>query len=305
MRLKHIEEDFKVEEITDFCFKNIGKYACFSMIKKGWSTPKIINEVARRLRINSKTIGYAGNKDKKAVTKQYITFPIDSIGKVMDVENIRIKDVSFKFQGMLDERITLGSLKGNKFEVVVRQINNEREFNIDNLKNYFGEQRFGKNNMNMVVGMTLLKKDFKKSCELLNIEVDDGNYVNSLRLIDTRILRIYISAYQSILWNKVAEKINDIEKLEIVGFLTEFQNDSIKKLYEKFMRIDDIQLSDFMIKPLKEISAEGTMRNLYMPIKNFDYSWMDDEIFIGKKKCIFTFELNKGSYATTLIDLIF
>lgn len=305
MKVKYLEEDFKVGEIVDFDFKKEGRYACFLMTKKGWGTPKIVAEVARRLRINSKIIGYAGNKDKRAVTEQHITFPMDAIGNFSNVENIRIKDASFKFLGMLDERINLGDLKGNSFEIIVRHLDNEVEFNFDKLKNYFGEQRFGKDKSNVAVGIALLKKDFQKACELIGLEVNDGNYVNALKTIDARTLRIYACAYQSWLWNKVAEKINNVEKLEIVGFLTEFQNETVKKLYESFMEKDGIKLSDFMIKPLKEISVEGTMRNLFMNMEKFNYSWDNDELFLGKKKCVFSFELGKGSYATVVVDLLF
>ena len=49
----------------------------------------------------------------------------------------------FSFVGWSENRITLGDLKGNKFEIVVRGLENERDLQVENVKNFFGEQRFG------------------------------------------------------------------------------------------------------------------------------------------------------------------
>ena len=56
-------------------------------------------------------IGYAGTKDKHAVTYQYVTVPQQY--KLPE----RIGMSYFKFEGYLRDRITIGDLEGNNFEV--------------------------------------------------------------------------------------------------------------------------------------------------------------------------------------------
>ena len=304
MKFKYIEEDFKVKEDPCFELKSSGEFACFKLIKKNWNTPSVIETIAKKLRISTKSIGYAGNKDKFAITEQYITIPL-SESEVENVENLNLNGVSIKFVGWLTERITLGFLKGNKFKIVVRQCDNEKTFSFDKVKNLYGPQRFGVGNQNVEVGRALLKKNFELACKLLKLEVEDRNFVNILASLDARVLRIYISVYQSWLWNNVANRIENMDELEVFGFLTDCKDDNVAKYYEEILTKEGIKREDFLIKQLKKISMEGTKRKLYLDINNFSYIWESDEMFPGKNKCTLTFELGKGSYATVLIDYLF
>ena len=308
MKIKVVEEDFRVEEIASFDFKLFDEiegqtYGCFLLEKKRRNTPEVISEIARRLRIKMRSIGFAGNKDRIAITKQYISIPLDSEGEVSHVVGLELNEVSLSFKGWIGERITLGSLVGNKFEVIVRGLENEREIEVEKVKNFFGEQRFGTNNVN--VGRAFVKNDFEGACKLLGLEVVDRNFVNILRGLDARQLRFYVSAYQSWLWNQVAEKIDHVEDLELIGFLTEFESKSVSRLYDDLLLGEGITKENFMIKQLKEASLEGSKRKLFMDINKFSYQWDNDELLGGKKKCKLSFELNKGCYATVLANFIF
>lgn len=307
MKIKVVEEDFRVEEIASFDFKNFDEiegqtYGCFLLEKRRRNTPEVISEIARRLRIKMKSVGFGGNKDRMAVTKQFISIPLDT-EDVSSVTNLEIRGVSLRFMGWLDERITLGDLIGNKFEVIVRGLENEREINVGKIKNFFGEQRFGSNNVE--VGRALVKNNFEGACKLLELNVVDRNFVNTLREIEARQLRFYVSAYQSWLWNQIAEKVEDVCDLELLGFLTEFDNGVVSKLYEELLLKEGIVKEKFMIKQLKEASLEGSRRKLYLDVKGFSYLWGEDELLDGKKKCKLLFELDKGCYATVVVDFLF
>ncbi|MBT4577133.1 tRNA pseudouridine(13) synthase TruD [Candidatus Woesearchaeota archaeon] len=308
MKIKVVEEDFKVDEVANLNLKNFNEisgqpYGIFLLTKKGRNTPEIISEIARRLRIKTRFIGFAGNKDKKAVTKQYISIPLDSENEINQIIGFESKDVMFSFVGWSENRITLGDLKGNKFEIVVRGLENERDLQVENVKNFFGEQRFG--TINVEVGRAIVKKEFEKACNLLGLDVEGRNFVNSLRSLDARQLRFYVSAYQSWMWNQVAKKVNSVENVELLGFLTDFENKDVGKLYEGILSKEDIAKENFMIKQIKEASLEGTKRKLFMDVSNFSFVWGEDEILDNKKKCTLSFELNKGCYATVLVDFLF
>ena len=310
MKIKFYEEDFNVEEVplnVELHKKQEkeDEYAYFLLEKKGWDTPRLVDEVSRRLRINRKTIGYAGNKDKKAVTKQRISIPIYAVNSINDVERLDIKGCKLEFIGYSRERITLGDLKGNKFVITVRQLDGEKEINLGKIKNYFGEQRFGRDGINIILGRAIVKNDFLKACNLLGLKVKGNAPVTSLREVDSRVLRLYVNAYQSWMWNCVAKKVDNPDEIEVIGFLTEFKDKNVEMLYKEIMEKEGISQQNFLIKQFKEISNEGTIRKLYLNAKDFKTRWEDDDAFHGKKKCIITFELDKGCYATVVLNSLF
>ena len=310
MKIKVLEEDFKVCEVKRFELKDFDdiegkKYACFLMRKKGRNTLDVVLEVARRLRKRPKEIGFAGNKDKKAVTEQYVSVGLNSEAEVCKIESLEIENVSMKFVGWCDERINLGNLKGNKFEIVVRDLDCEKSLVVGRIKNLFGEQRFGVDSSNVEIGKSIVKRDFGRVCGLLGLEVDGKDFVNALRKKDLRELRLYVGAYQSWLWNKVAEKVDNAEVLEIVGFLSEFEDKIVKKVYGSILKEESVMKEDFLINQFKELSMEGDNRKLYMDVKNFSFEWKNDDIFEGKRKCKLVFELGKGSYATVFTNFLF
>ena len=94
-KIKQIPEDFIVREINDIIFEDNGNYAYFLMKKKNYNTIKAIETIANSLGINVKNIGFAGNKDRNAVTEQFIS--VKNWKK--DFENITLKGIELKYLG--------------------------------------------------------------------------------------------------------------------------------------------------------------------------------------------------------------
>ena len=70
-KIKDIPEDFVVEEIPLFRVKKSGTYTYFLLQKKNYTTEKAIQKISCFFKVPRKRFGYAGTKDKIAVTKQY------------------------------------------------------------------------------------------------------------------------------------------------------------------------------------------------------------------------------------------
>lgn len=319
--LKQVPEDFQVKEIASLDLDN-GDYSYFLLKKKGRSTISTINEIAGKLKISHKRIGFAGNKDRNAITEQFIS--IHKIDKEK-AEKLAIKDAELKFLGTSKKRLNLGDLEGNDFAITVRNLRKEAD-PITFIENYFDEQRFGINNC--VIGKSIIKKEFKKACELLNLNIKNNDYVGALRKYGTRRLRFFLHSYQASLFNEfVAEylrknyrehyeinyslgkfvflkKIGKEIKIPLLGFLTEL-DDETKDIYKKIMDMEHITLKDFIIREIPELSLEGSERDLFVKIKNFKTRLLDDEINKGTFKQILMFELQKGSYATIVIKKMF
>jgi tRNA pseudouridine13 synthase len=306
-QIKQISEDFVVKEISNIKFLDKGSHVYFGLKKKNWNTLDVVKEISKRLGIFIKNIGFAGSKDKKAITEQLIS--VKSVKKER-VERLQIKDTSLEFLGYGNEPITLGDLEGNYFEIVVRNLDS---FDIEKPKrvvNYFGEQRFSKNNVE--VGRSLVKKDFKKACEVLQLEAIRNDYIGALKTIPKRLLRLYVNAYQSFIWNSVvSELIKDkieIKEIPLIGFGTELNNydEKIKKIINKILKKENLGLNDFIIKQIPELSLEGELRKVFVEVKDFKVLEKEkDELNEGKKKIKISFSLSKGSYATVVVKELF
>jgi len=159
--LKQIPEDFKVKETIKLNLNDRGRYSYFKLTKKNMTTIHAIETIANKLHKKTKDIGFAGNKDKKAITQQMIS--ISNLYKIINLKNEKIK---LELLGKGDEPISLGDLDKNEFEIVVRNLTKDTKINkLKQFPNYFGEQRFSKNNKE--IGKALIKKDFKTACQLI------------------------------------------------------------------------------------------------------------------------------------------
>lgn len=308
IELKAVPDDFIVKEVIDL---KIGKgiYSYYTLKKRDYTTMSAVSLVAKKLGVKVKDIGFAGNKDRKAVTEQAISIlngPQRDFG---------FKDISLKFIGRGSERINLGANEGNSFELVVRNVDKQpekKEFII----NYFDEQRFSDDNVEL--GKMIVKGDFKKACDLLEkekevadyLKISQNDYVGALKKINKKLLRLFVHAYQSFIWNAtISEYLKKHKaskiKIPIAGFGTELEGE-VGEIIKMILVKEKINLRDFVIKPLPELSSEGTERDLIAEIKNLKIGSLEaDELNKGKKKIKISFFLQKGSYATLVVKQLF
>ncbi len=176
------------------------KYLKFVLYKENMDTGMAINQLQRqggkqgRLRI-----GYAGNKDKRGVTSQFVTAPSNTPISVL----CKCNEYNSKSQGggntkdfgasvlrvgnfqFVETDLRLGSLLGNHFEVALRNIvakdgSSEKpskdvlENAVDAIRkngfiNYFGMQRFGKYYDTHLTGREIIKGNFEKAVDIIMI----------------------------------------------------------------------------------------------------------------------------------------
>jgi len=171
-RIKQIPEDFIVKEIFQKQKKGKeerGFYVWFTLKKKNWDIFRALKVLSRKLGVSIKRFGYAGVKDKRAITYQRVSVwnvPIERL------KGLKIKDLELSDFERKKERINLGDLRANKFEIVIRDIDNKEteklEKNIERVKgegfiNYFGEQRFGIRKNTHLVGKEILRNRLKEA----------------------------------------------------------------------------------------------------------------------------------------------
>ncbi len=308
--LKQIPEDFIVKEKSIVEPKKQGRFTYFLLRKKKSNTIDALKLIAKKNRMPLKKFGFAGNKDKTAVTEQICSVQ----GPNVNIKNIHGPVLKIIVLGRGDRPVSLGDLEGNYFEIMVRNVE-ELPKPIDSFTNYFGEQRFGTNNIE--IGKALVKKEFEKACLLVDqdvvkdfLENNPTNFIAALRQLPKRLLRLYVHSYQSFFWNKTVKELVKQEELldevPIIGFDNEIENPKIKEITEKMMAKEGIDFRDFIIKEFPEISSEGSFRKVKAKVKDLLISELEeDELNQNKKKFRMSFFLDKGCYATEFIRQLF
>ncbi len=151
--LKTLPEDFVVREISDPPrAKESGKFTIATVTSRNWETNRLVRIMARSMGISREMIGFAGTKDKRAVTTQLMSFKCPP----EDLAKIDLKDVEITGPYRGSRAIQIGDLIGNEFEVTVKGCTMdpllvpetvEKDVfvikKIGGFPNYFGVQRFG------------------------------------------------------------------------------------------------------------------------------------------------------------------
>jgi tRNA pseudouridine13 synthase len=163
--LRTSPEDFEVEEMLGFSAGGEGPHALLRVRKRGANTEWVARELARAAACKPFEVGFAGLKDRNAVTTQYFTIPR---GKRAAEEFLGLSGEGFEVLAAAphQRKLPRGALEGNRFAITVRGLacdpNALRERLTDigtgGAPNYFGAQRFGRDagNLTQVVATAAL-----------------------------------------------------------------------------------------------------------------------------------------------------
>jgi len=212
-------DDFRVDEIGISKYVSHGRFAICKIKKTNITTWDMIKELSIQLNISEQQIGYAGLKDKSATTTQYVSIPaqIAQNINVFKHKNIQIEDLQYS-----DSSIQKGDLEGNKFTIILHDINpddlhkiyqNISHIQKHGLPNYFGYQRFG------------FDDKFEKTQA-----VAYGEEI----IKDKKLQHMLVSIYQSYIFNSwlvkrvEISKENGLKKLqELDGDIYDYKNKDI------------------------------------------------------------------------------
>jgi tRNA pseudouridine13 synthase len=170
-KLRVAPEDFLVEEIP--LIKKGGTSGPFlicRLTKTNWELGHAIKEIAKRLGISHRRIGWAGTKDRNAITRQWISLYNVTAGQVA---GIHLADIILEPLAQANESLSLGDLLGNQFDIVIRdaepscleeRVNAITTTISQGIPNYFGLQRFGATRpVTHLVGEWILKGDYEQA----------------------------------------------------------------------------------------------------------------------------------------------
>jgi tRNA pseudouridine13 synthase len=160
-RIKEQIDDFEVEEIPAYEPSGQGDHLYLWIEKRDMGAEFFGRELAKRLGIKSGEIGMAGLKDRRAVTRQWVSIPAISESQLSQVEGdgIRILNV-----GRHSNKLRPGHLRGNRFRILIRGATGDAEpilarMREHGLPNFYGPQRFGRDGETATLGMALLLRE--------------------------------------------------------------------------------------------------------------------------------------------------
>ncbi|MDH3550923.1 MAG: tRNA pseudouridine(13) synthase TruD, partial [Gammaproteobacteria bacterium] len=149
-------QDFQVIEELGFEFTGDGEHDYLWIEKIGANTEWVARQLARFADVPARDVGYAGLKDRHAVTRQWFSVPRwnASDWDALEVEGVNVLDVQRH-----NRKLRRGAHKANRFHLVLRgdglhkhadaiekRVQVIRE---QGVPNYFGEQRFGRHGNNV------------------------------------------------------------------------------------------------------------------------------------------------------------
>ena len=331
-----------------------------------------ISRISRFLQCSKKRIGYAGLKDKRAVTCQRISIFDPNIERLAMFSS---RGIDLRNPKWGDERVEIGNLSGNKFTIIIRDIDlDEKEikkrikefFSViktEGIANFFGEQRFGGvRKITHLVGkefvtghpekaiMLYLTATFPREDEDIKaarLELAKSgdfstaskefpvkfryeraiihylckspkDFVGAFRELPKALRYLFTHAYQSYLFNQVISErlalgwglkkvkgdilLNDQPSAPLFGFESEFTEGEPGKIEKAVLEKEGISFKNFKVKEMPELSSKGARREIVLRPQNLKLlETGEDEFYEGKRFAKISFELKKGSYATTVL----
>jgi tRNA pseudouridine13 synthase len=155
-RLRVEPEDFAVEEDLGFAPAGAGSHVLLKVRKRNANTEWVARELARAVGCRAGDVGYAGLKDRRAVTVQWFSVPMPR-SAVADLAAIRGNDFEVLEAHPHTKKLPRGALAGNRFTIRIRDLVvddaalTERVTAVarEGIPNFFGPQRFGHDGANL------------------------------------------------------------------------------------------------------------------------------------------------------------
>ena len=166
-RLTSEPADFQVDEVPAYSASGHGDHFLVKIRKIGLTTQEGIQLLARASDCSPRDIGFAGRKDKCAITTQWLSTPVSP--KAPDHEAVEILEVHPH-----NHKLKIGHLRANRFRIRLVDLVDDANTHLpallerlsDGFPNYYGDQRFGRHLDSVDFNLNLVKRGRRKRNEL-------------------------------------------------------------------------------------------------------------------------------------------
>ncbi len=191
--LKQLNEDFVVTELPLQLPCGEGEHLWLDIEKNGANTAFVAKALAEAAGVQDWDVGYAGLKDRYAITRQWFSIYRPK-GGPLDLTALQHPEFKVLAQSRHLKKLRPGDLQGNRFRILLRDVSgnrrvieaieaNLRAVALQGVPNYFGAQRFGHQGGNVEQGRAMLARE--------------------IRVRNPKKKGIYLSAVRSFVFNEV------------------------------------------------------------------------------------------------------
>ena len=314
--LKAVPEDFIVEEIPLVEPCGEGEHQFLYIEKKDYTTEQVAKDLAEICQVSVRDVSYAGLKDKHALTRQW--FSVHCPGRYFsDIGNKKGDNWSILSHARHSKKLKTGALKGNKFTLVLRSIDNpsvveEKLINIQRVgvPNYFTAQRFGHCGHNLLQAKRMLLEGKKVKNRFLA-----GLYLSAIRsyLFNHQVAaRIRQNTWRQVLQGDVLQLAgtrslftatedlellqNRLEKRDVIPTAILWGRGSQLALGEVLSMQTSLleEYTDFL-NAIEQRKVERAYRAIILHAADLHWHWLDQHTLQ------MNFSLPAGSYATAIV----
>jgi tRNA pseudouridine13 synthase len=315
-RIRTTPDDFYVEEYIGIEPDNTGEHDLLQIVKTGANTAWVARQLARHASVANVDVGFAGLKDRNAVTRQSFSVRRPS-GAGTDWSTFAAQGVEIVQIARHSRKLRRGAHQHNKFEIRLRgpEIRANRDaltsriaiIASDGVPNYFGEQRFGRNGSNIELAKSVLAgKRVKREHRSIAISTARSLIFNA----------ILAKRVQDGTWNKIL----DGELANLNGSGSVFASEGLSVELERRCREQDIHptasmwgdgaprstrqvaglehdvAADYaeLADGLTKARVDAGHRPLRLLATNMHHEFEEETLSLG-------FSLSKGAFATALL----
>ncbi len=378
-----VPEDFRVQEVIDLAILREGRYRIYIMQNRSWNTLDAIKHLAKVSKISPSSIGYAGRKDRHALTRQYISVP-GNIRLLSDTPGVELDEVGFA-----DDFVSTRVLRGNSFKLTLRALTPKDiisfQKNLPNVletgfPNYYDDQRFGSVTEDGFFAERLLRGHFKGALRMyltdpkagdafgdrerkrsmaskwgkwdqvlelcrgkheldIILELQKGgrkkNLLSAVNKVDKEQMAMYMSCYQSFLWNEThlalmrgakgpvcstTGRVGDYVFYRAKEDLAGFSDLHIPTVAKRLLPVPEmvhkavglildergVSQNDFSLRGIRNGYFKSFDRKAFViPQQLASGIVVDDDKYPRLKKIDLSFSLPSGSYATMVVKSLF
>jgi len=319
--IRSTPEDFIVIEDLGYAFSGEGEHVILTIEKRELNTLDVVQTLAKYANVKRMAVGFAGLKDRVAVTTQ--SFSVHLPGKpdldwsVIESDSLRILSLTKH-----NKKIRRGTLRGNAFSLVLRDIDAAKELVEQRLSqiqqhgvpNYFGAQRFGRFSSNLSKADAWFKGEGRRPKQeqakmmvsavrsylfnqVLAARVEQGNWntplVGDVALLANSRAQFHVEANDDELPSRMA--LDDVRLSgPMPGDESRAKWPEGEALVLEQNTLDDA-LANFWIEQLRQRRIERDRRALRVMPENVSYEWLADS------SLKVDFSLVSGAFATSVL----
>ncbi|MEM7435908.1 MAG: tRNA pseudouridine(13) synthase TruD [Myxococcota bacterium] len=314
-------DDFIVDEVPAYRPSGEGDHVFCHLEKRDLTTRNALRQICDAIGADLDSAGWAGLKDRRAVTRQWVSLHGAEPERLAGLELDGIKILEVSRHG---HKLRTGHLRGNRFRVRLRQIDAAgiararqvlTQIEREGLPNYYGEQRFGRQGANADRAAQWVRGQARPPRQAFNRKLEMSAFQSALfnRYVADRVAR---QETGRVFAGEVVKR-HDTGGVFVVGDLPEeaeevqtradqfevsatgpifgtkmrWPEGSAREREEALLRSAELGPDD--LRKWKRL-APGTRRFVRVPVPEIGVKECDDALDLD-------FTLPAGSYATILV----